>query len=102
MTRLVVTADAETDANEIVDYLAREASARVAEDYGRKLRLCIERLVESPGIGSRRPTLGADIRIGIVWPYILIYDYTLADDTLTLLRIVHGRRNITRRLVRGG
>jgi toxin ParE1/3/4 len=102
MTRLVVTAEAEIDLNEILDYLDREASAIVAEDYGRKFRLYIERLVDSPGIGSPRPALGADTRTGIVWPYILIYDYTLAEDTLTLLRVLHGRRHITRRLVRGG
>jgi hypothetical protein len=34
-------------------------------------------------------------------PYILIYDYTDTEDTLTLLRIVHSKRDITRRLVRG-
>jgi plasmid stabilization system protein ParE len=102
MTRLVVTADAEADLNEILDYLKREATALVAEEYGRKFRLCIERLVEFPGIGSPRPAFGANARIGIVPPYILVYDYVGADDTLTLLRIVHGKRNITRRLVRRG
>lgn len=72
----------------------------MAEEYGRKFRGSIARLVEFPGIGSRRPALGPDTRIGIVPPYILIYDYTAADDTLTLLRIVHSKRNITRRLIR--
>jgi len=79
--------------------LEREAGPRVAEAYGHKIGLCLERIVEFPGIGTRRPALGADTRIGIVRPYILIYDYTAADDTLTLLRIVHGKRNITRRLI---
>jgi plasmid stabilization system protein ParE len=31
--------------------------------------------------------------------YVLIYDYTIDDDTLTLLRILHGKRNITRELL---
>jgi hypothetical protein len=43
----------------------------------------------------------ASSRIVIVLPYILIYDYIDEDDTLTLLRVVHGKRNITRRLIRG-
>lgn len=102
MTRLVVTADAEADLDEILQYLQREASVVVAEEYGRKFRACIERLVESPGIGSPRPALGATTRIGIVWPYLLIYDYVASEDVLTLLRILHGKRNITRRLIRGG
>lgn len=89
MTRLVVTADAEADLSEILDYLKEQASALVADDYGRKFRASIERLVEFPGIGSRRKVLGPDTRIGVVPPYILIYDYTDADDRLTLLRIVH-------------
>lgn len=99
MTRLVVTLDAEADINGILDYLRREAGARVAEDYGHRFRRTIERLVEFPRLGPRRPALGADTRVGIVRPYILIYDYTKKDDVLALLRVVHGRRNITRRLV---
>jgi hypothetical protein len=38
--------------------------------------------------------------IGIVTPYILIYGYAAATDTLTLLRIVHGKRVITAALTR--
>jgi plasmid stabilization system protein ParE len=65
MTRLVVTSDAESDTNDILEYLQREAGARVA----------------------------------IVSPYLLIYDFTRADDTLTLLRVLHGRRDITKELL---
>jgi toxin ParE1/3/4 len=100
MTRLVVTSDAESDLNEIIDYLHKEAGAPVAASYVSKLAATIERLVESPRIGAPRPALGPDARIGIVRPYVLIYDFTVASDTLTLLRVVHGRRNITRRLIR--
>jgi toxin ParE1/3/4 len=100
MTRLIVTEDADADIEEILDYLEREAGAGVAEAYGRKIGACLSRLVEFPGIGTRRPALGADTRVGIVRPYILIYDYTADTDTLTLLRIVHGKRNITRRLMK--
>ena len=99
MTRLVVTADADADLNEILDYLHKEAGAPVATSYGNRFAAIIERLVESPGIGAPRPTLGPHVRIGIVPPYVLIYDFTAANDTLTLLRVVHGRRNITRRLI---
>jgi plasmid stabilization system protein ParE len=37
MTRLVVTADADTDTTEILEYLARDAGRSVADDYGRRL-----------------------------------------------------------------
>jgi toxin ParE1/3/4 len=51
-----------------------------------------------PKSGARRPGLGRDARIGVVAPYVVVYDYQ--QDTVMILRIVDGRRNITRRLVR--
>jgi plasmid stabilization system protein ParE len=100
MTRLVVTADAENDTNVILAYLEREAGGRVALDYGRRFIQTLERIVGFPESGVPRPALGPDARIAIVSPYLLIYDYTRKDDTLTLLRILHGRRDITRTLLR--
>ena len=101
MTRLVVTADAEADTTAILECLEGVAGVAVAHDYGRRIRTTIERLLKLPRSGSPRPALARDTRIAIVAPYILIYDYVLASDTFTLLRILHERRNITRELVRG-
>jgi toxin ParE1/3/4 len=97
MTRLTVTADAETDANDILDYLEREAGPRVAGDFGRRFRIAIGRFVDLPETGPPRPALGLNVRVSIVFPYVLIYEYSRDDDAVTLLRILHGRRNITRR-----
>jgi|SRR5581483_6274479 len=102
MTRLVVSADAATDIHDVLDYLEKEAGASVAKEYGLKFRICIELLVAFPRLGPRRPALGADARIRVVPPYVLIYDFMGADDTVTLLRVVHGKRNITRRMIRSG
>jgi toxin ParE1/3/4 len=99
MTRLVVAADADTDTTEILEYLAREAGRSVADDYGRRFQMAIERLVRMPGSGPPRRALGPNAHIAIVYPYVLIYDYAREDDTVTLLRILHGRRNITRGLL---
>jgi plasmid stabilization system protein ParE len=33
-----------------------------------------------------------------VLPYIVIYDFE--DDTVTVLRVLHGKRDLTRELVR--
>ncbi len=100
MTLLVVTADAEADTRDILAYLEREAGSPIAADYGRRFGRTIERLVRMPETGAPRPSLGSRARIAIVFPYILIYDYTPDDDTLTLLRILHGRRNISHDLLR--
>jgi len=99
MTRLVVTPEADADASEILAYLYREAGARVAQDYNRRFQQTLQRLVARPLIGAPRRALGQDARVAIVQPYLLIYSYTSDDDTLTLLRVLHGRRNITRGLL---
>jgi toxin ParE1/3/4 len=100
MTRLVVTADAETDTSEILNYLEREANPRIAEDFGRRFRQAIERFVDLPEAGPPRPALGKDVRVAIVFPYVLIYEYVPGSDVVTLLRVLHGRRNIADELVR--
>jgi plasmid stabilization system protein ParE len=100
MTRLVVTADAEADTDAILSYLARSAGAQVLEKYASEFRAAIERLLTWPESGARRPYLGEAVRIAVVSPYVLIYEYNRDDDTLALLRILHGRRNITDRLLR--
>ena len=99
MTRLIVTRDAETDRDVILDYLEREASVQTAAAYAERFAESIERLIDFPGSGAPRPALGAETRIAIVYPYLLIYDYSIASGTIILLRILHGRRNITCRLI---
>jgi plasmid stabilization system protein ParE len=53
-----------------------------------------------PETGSPRPSLGVNARIAVIFPYVLIYDYDRDSNTLTLLRILHGRRNISQDLLR--
>ena len=71
---------------------------RIGVRYHREIESLFERLVMFPRSGMRRPTLGRNARIGVVEPYLVIYDYRA--DVVTILRILDGRRNITRRLVR--
>jgi plasmid stabilization system protein ParE len=100
MTRLVVTADAAADTDDILAFLVREAGAGVAAKYAGQFRATLERLLLWPESGAPRPHLGEAVRIAVVSPYVLIYEYDRGDDTLALLRILHGRRNITDQLLR--
>jgi toxin ParE1/3/4 len=93
MAKLVVTADAENDTRDILAYLRSEAGPRIAEKFGRRFKGAIERFAAIPGVGAPRPSLGAHVRISVVFPYVLIYEYARDSDTVTLLRILHGRRN---------
>jgi toxin ParE1/3/4 len=54
-----------------------------------------DRLSDHPESGAPRPALGPTIRIGVVWPYVLLYEYNKSADVVTVLRIIHGRRRIS-------
>lgn len=101
MARVVYSEAAEADTIEILAYLCREAGAAVALKYDHKLEDLYDRLEDFPGIGAPRPELGDRRRIMTVMPYVVIYDYDREEDTVLILRVVHGRRKITADLIRG-
>jgi len=94
------SSQADADIDSIFVYLTARAGRRVAADYVRSLELLYDRLADHPASSPRRPALGRDIRIGIVSPFVVIYRHGEGDDTVTVLRVVHGRRDITRKLLR--
>ena len=97
MARIVITASADADLAEIVAYLRQQVGDNVARKYAAEFDAIYDRLADFPGSGPRRTTLGPHTRIAIVPPYVMIYDY--ADDTVTILRVVHGKRDITAKLL---
>jgi plasmid stabilization system protein ParE len=44
-------------------------------------------------------SLGAKARIKFVHPYVVIYDHDADVDTAIVLRVLHGRRDITVNLI---
>lgn len=100
MSRLVVTSFARGDRDEILRYLSREAGPGVARKFAERFRQCALNLLEMPAYGPLRPELGRDCRVVIVVPYLLIYDHNPKTNEVVLLRILHGKRNITEKLLR--
>ena len=98
MAKLIVSPQAELDSAAIIELLLDKAGVDVAARYLREIDALPERLSLFPRSGMRRLSLGRDIRIGVVEPYVMIYRYRA--DTVTVVRVVDGRRNITRRLIR--
>jgi len=98
MARLIVSPQAELDAAAIVEMLKDKAGPNVATRYRRDFEDLFERLAMFPRSGARRSKLARNLRIAVVEPYVVIYD--VHDDTVRIVRIVDGRRNITRRHVR--
>jgi toxin ParE1/3/4 len=99
MARLTISPQAEQDAGQIVDMLTREAGNDVARRYRRGFDDLFVRFAMFPESGAPRARLGRHVRIGVVSPYVVIYE--LEPDHVIVLRIVDGRRKITRRVVRG-
>jgi toxin ParE1/3/4 len=95
--RLVLAPRAIDDVRGILTLLAENAGDSVAEKYFARFRAIFERLVAHPRSGGPRPRLGTAVRVAVVRPYIVIYR-TSADDVM-IMRVLHGRRKITRRTV---
>jgi toxin ParE1/3/4 len=99
MAHVIISSPADADTDYILADLASKAGRRVAAKYDALFENLYDRLADSPDIGPPRPSLGANVRIGIVAPYIVIYEHAPAADLVTVLRIVHGRRRITGKLL---
>jgi toxin ParE1/3/4 len=57
-----------------------------------------DRLIDHPASGAPRPAIGPHIRIGIVSPYIVIYEHDAAQNTV-IFRVVDGRRKVTGKML---
>jgi toxin ParE1/3/4 len=100
MPRVIVTPRADRDIVATLDYLTRNAGARVASKYANAIDEAIAGLEDMPGTAAPRPALGPDIRITVVWPYLIIHEHKRGDEELYVLRVVHGRRHITADILR--
>lgn len=83
MLRLVITPSFRRDTGQILDYLEEVAGARVAATFSARFDETVVRLTSFPESGAPRRGLGTHTRIAIVQPYLLIYDFTPRDETLT-------------------
>ena len=101
MARIVFASSAHADSAAILTDLLAMAGRLTAMKFDRRFEELFDRLVEFPDSGALRPAVGRDIRVGIVAPYVVIFRYLAVDDTVTVMRIVHGRRKISGKLLSG-
>ena len=100
MIRVIVSAKARDDFREIIAYLSRHAGSLVPKHYAVEFDACLGLVAEHPGMWNAE----AGIRTSyshprVVRPHILIYSF--AGENVEILRILHGKRKITRRKLRG-
>lgn len=101
MARLIVSREADADVASILDDLARRAGLAVADRYDAAFETLFERLTVHPQSGVRRPQLGPDLRIALVAPFIVFYDFIELEDLVRILRVAHDRRSLSATFIRG-
>jgi toxin ParE1/3/4 len=101
MSKVQVTAPAKVDRFDILTSLAEKSGTNTAERYKIEFREWFHFLTHTPEGGAPRPRLGKNMRIVVVDPYLVIYHYDPEIDTVRILRIVHGKRRISARLLKG-
>lgn len=100
MTQVIISPQADADWDEILDRLAERAGYAVAARYAADLDMIYDNLTASPAMGSPRPQYGRRTRMVVLSPYLVFYDHVTETNAVQIVRILDGRRNITRGLVR--
>jgi plasmid stabilization system protein ParE len=99
MTEVRLTATAEADEAAILIEIQLKAGRRVAAKYLRALRSFYVRLSEFPESCPVRPALGDAVRVGIVFPFVILHRHDSGENVATVLRILDGRRHLSQTLL---
>lgn len=91
---------AQADVDRILDYLSERAARGVASAYCARFDRLFDQIEAFPNSGSPREQFGKDVRILVEKPYVVFYE--VMKDRVVILRVLDGRRRITRKLILGG
>jgi toxin ParE1/3/4 len=94
--RIIFTEAASRDLDEIGDYLEAMAGSEVAERFVEEVIETAETLRTIPVRQHERRELGAGLRSIRVRSYMIFY--RVDGDAVSILRVLHGSRNITSKL----
>jgi toxin ParE1/3/4 len=89
--KIIVSDEADNDLLLIFSYLSQN-SFQAAELFASAIERCLANVSAFPFSGLPRPRLGPDIRSVVVPPYLILY--AVRNDHITILRVLHGSRNI--------
>jgi len=99
MRRVVFSKLAQRDVDDIWSYVAQD-SIDAAEKVTDAVDRAVRQLSRMPGLGHERLELrGRRYLVWSVYSYLVIYRY--GPKTLTVVRIVHGARDLRRLFPRG-
>jgi toxin ParE1/3/4 len=86
-----ITPQAEADLEEVWRYVAQGGEARADQFLDKILNQC-RQLAEFPRMGRARENLAPNLRSFPVKKYVIFY--RPVDDTIEIVRILHGARDI--------
>lgn len=93
MRTLRLTRLAATDIIEIHDWLSANRSPDAALHVVRGLHHTIDEIVASPERGGVHPSIRVSgVRRRLKWSYLIAYEFD--DHVVTILRVVHGAREL--------
>lgn len=91
MTRLIITPLAESDIEDIGDYIAQDNPDR-AVSFVAELRVQCRKIAEAPQAYRSRPELGEGIRSCAYGNYVIFF--CSSGDEVSIVRVLHGARDI--------
>ncbi|NYT77097.1 type II toxin-antitoxin system RelE/ParE family toxin [Alcaligenaceae bacterium] len=97
---LHLTESAEADLSEIWSYIAEEASEKTAQHFISKLQETCRKVLSFPEGQPARPLIASNLRVTFHGAYAIYYTYT--EDTVYSVRVLHGARDISRIMAKGG
>jgi toxin ParE1/3/4 len=89
---LHVTEPARADMDEALDYLAREASLRLALDFADEIGRSLASLADLGHSGVSREWLSPGLRMTVVRRYCIYF--RLTDTGTRIIRVLHGARDV--------
>jgi len=102
MAQVVLSPQARLDLLSILEQRSDVAGPRTARTYDNDFKQIIENLATFPGTGTPHPRLGPETRVASVEPYLIFYDGGPRSEVVHVLRILHGRRDISPELIAPG
>lgn len=94
--KIEVSAPAAADFEGIGDRIAERAPLSAVK-FVRKLRLRANDIAILPHAGAPRPQWGLDVRIVVLGKYLIVH--RVRGETVQILRVLHGARDIDALLV---
>jgi toxin ParE1/3/4 len=93
VTDIVISRRARDDFKRIWRYIALDNES-VADRLLLAIDAKIERLREFPELGATRPEIAAGARVLIHGTYLILYEFERAKDTVQIISIVEGMRDL--------